>query len=103
MRFRQVITLKSALLDLDEAKAFYDANDIGIGFYFIDSILSEIESLHLYAGIHPRQYGFYRMLSRRFPFGIYYDIKEETVRVAAILDMRRNPKWINKKLHSIVD
>jgi len=103
MRFRQVITLKSALLDLDEAKAFYDANDIGIGFYFIDSILSEIESLHLYAGIHPRQYGFYRMLSRRFPYGIYYDIKEERVRVAAILDMRRNPKWINKKLHSIVD
>jgi len=67
--------------------------------YFFDSLISDLESLWLCGGIHSIHFGFHRLLSRRFPFAIYYDLTEEVVRVAAILDMRRDPAWIRKELN----
>ncbi|MBC9866607.1 MAG: type II toxin-antitoxin system RelE/ParE family toxin [Opitutae bacterium] len=98
MEIRTVVTLEEAAKDLDAGKAFYDFNEEGIGLYFIDSLLSDIESLRIRAGIHSRKFGFYRMLSKRFPFAVYYDIDGSIARVAAILDMRRDPAWIRKEL-----
>ena len=34
------------------------------------------------------------MLSKRFPFGIYYEVEDDVVYVYAILDLRRDPLWI---------
>lgn len=31
------------------------------------------------------------MLSKRFPFGIYYEVEDDDVYVYAILDLRRDP------------
>ena len=70
----------------------------GVGDYFIDSILADLDSLILFAGIHPIYFGFHRMLSKRFPFGIYYEVEDEMVYVYAILDLRRDPLWIRKRL-----
>lgn len=98
MQDRTVITLEEASRDLDAGKAFYDEREDGVGLYFIDSLLSDIESLKIFAGIHSQQFGFYRSLSKRFPFAIYYDICGDFVRVAAVLDMRRSPAWIRKEL-----
>lgn len=38
------------------------------------------------------------MLSKRFPFAIYYEVEEDTAKVVAVLDMRRDPAWIYGKL-----
>jgi len=38
------------------------------------------------------------MLSKRFPFGIYYEVEGQTAYVYAILDMRRDPLWIRSEL-----
>jgi len=72
--------------------------EVGVGSYFFDSLVSDIESLKLYAGIHSKHFGLHRMLSKRFPFAIYYEIKGKTVIVVAVLDLRRNPAWIRKRL-----
>jgi hypothetical protein len=93
MKIRAVATLEEAAKDLDAGKAFYDFNEEGIGLYFIDSLLSDIESLR----IHRKKYGFYRMLFKRFPFALYYDIDGNIARVAAILDMRRDPKELQRR------
>jgi hypothetical protein len=90
--------LDDAAQDLVDGKRFYDSREAGVGSYFFDCLLTDIESLHLYGGIHRIHFGFYRMLSKRFPFAIYYDVAETTARVAAVLDMRRNPAWIRKEL-----
>ena len=66
--------------------------------YFLDSILSDLDSLVLFAGIHPIYFEFHRMLSKRFPFGIYYEVEADVVYVYAILDLRRDPLWIRKRL-----
>ena len=42
--------------------------------------------------------GYYRMPAKRFPFSVYYVIREEVVIVIAVLDMRRNPAWSHEKL-----
>jgi uncharacterized membrane protein len=57
-----------------------------------------ILTLILFAGVHPIYFGFHRILSKRFPFGIYYEVEDEVVYVYAILDLRRDPLWIRKRL-----
>jgi len=90
---------------LDEAEkdiaigiSFYESQKDGLGKYFLDSILSDIESLHIYAGIHIIISDYYRLLSKRFPFSIYYKIRENIIYVYAVLDCRRNPNSITKRL-----
>ena len=68
--------LSSALDDLSEGRAFYEKQGEGLGEYFFDSLFSDIDSLTLYGGIHPKFFGYNRMLSKRFPYAIYYKIEE---------------------------
>lgn len=91
----------SAEGDLLDGYEFYEAQDPGIGAYFLQSLASDIESLGLYAGIHPKShFGLYRTASKRFPFSIYYqfDGHTGTATVAAVIDARRNPKAIRRSL-----
>jgi plasmid stabilization system protein ParE len=48
----------------------------------------------LYAGLHQKFFGYYRALSKRFPYAIYYQVNGETVEVWRILDCRQNPERI---------
>jgi hypothetical protein len=98
MRVRAVIVLDQAAEDLEAGRAFYDRREQDVGRYFLDCLLADLESLRHYAGIHRVHFGFHRMLSRRFPFAIYYDVTDNLARVAAILDMRRDPAWLRKEL-----
>ncbi len=98
MEIRRVFLLKEAAFDLEEGRLFYDRKEKGVGDYFFDSLISDIESLRYFAGIHNKQFGFHRTLSKRFPFAVYYEIEENIVKIIAVLDMRRNPAWTRKKL-----
>ena len=98
MTVKDVVILKEVADDLNDGKAFYDQRESGVGDYFWDSLVADIESLIIYAGIHNRKYGLYRMLARRFPYAIYYEIVDEIAYVVAVLPMRRNPAWIKKRL-----
>jgi plasmid stabilization system protein ParE len=90
--------LDRAKQDFLDGFRFYEEQSEGVGRYFVDSLMADIESLHLYAGVHAKQFGFYRMIARRFPYAIYYRRETEVVRIHAVLDCRRNPVWIRKRL-----
>ena len=90
--------LDAAQADLVEGFRFYEAREAGVGPYFLDCLFSDIDSLLLYAGIHQVVFGYNRLLSRRFPFAIYYRVEENVCRVYAVLDCRRNPTWIRNRL-----
>lgn len=98
MKVRNVVILKEVADDLNDGKAFYDQKEPGVGDYFWDSLLADIESLVIYAGVHSREHGLYRILAKRFPYAIYYEIVDDTAYVIAVLPMRRNPAWIKRKL-----
>ncbi len=89
----------SANQDLVDGFHFYEKQSEGLGAYFIDSLFSDIDSLKIYAGIHSVHFNkYFRLLSKRFPFAIYYLIEQNTINVYAILDTRSNPAWTRKKL-----
>ena len=90
--------LELAEADLFDAFQFYERQASGIGRYFLDTLYSDIESLRLYAGIHRKVFGFHRVLSRRFPFAIYYICAESEVQIWRVLDCRKNPKSIYRQL-----
>jgi hypothetical protein len=91
--------LKSAYQDLISGFYFYEKQGKGLGTYFLDTLFSDIDSLQVYAGIHSIHFDkYHRLLSKRFPFAIYYRVEEDMVYIHAVLDCRRNPAWIRKKL-----
>jgi plasmid stabilization system protein ParE len=94
----RVRILDAAEKDLEEGYRFFERQSPGLGSYFLDSVYSDIDSLAYFAGIHPVVFRYHRLLSRRFPFAIYYSVVEDEVLVVAVLDCRRNPSWIRKKL-----
>jgi plasmid stabilization system protein ParE len=69
-----------------------------LGAYFLDSLLSDIDALMLYGGIHQQSFGYHRALSKRFPYAIYYQIVEQTIQVWRVLDCRQKPTRIAKAI-----
>jgi plasmid stabilization system protein ParE len=91
--------LDQAERDLIEGYRFYEDQGVGLGSYFLTNLYADIESLRIYAGIHRKPYkDYFRLLSHRFPFAVFYKIEENTVFVYAILDCRRSPAWIRQRL-----
>jgi len=87
--------LKSAKNDLKEGYFFYEFQKLGLGTYFLTSLFSDIESLKISAGVHSIQFEkYFRLLSKRFPFAVYYQLKDDHVNIHAVVDCRRNPAWI---------
>ena len=94
------------ILDLAEADLlrgfrFYEGKSRGVGWYFLDTLSAEIESLHLYAGVHRKYLGYFRMLSRRFPYAVYYRMASDEIQVWRVLDCRRDPRWIHRQLRKV--
>ncbi len=94
----KVQILSSAERDLEEGYYFYERQSTGLGGYFFDSLYSDIDSLAFFGGIHLSVFGHYRLLSNRFPFAIYYKTVNNVVIVSSVLDCRRNPIWVRKRL-----
>jgi len=95
---KPVVVLANAAEDIEIARDFYDSIDTGLGDYFADSIITDLESLSLFHGIHAKHFGFHRMLAGRFPYAIYYENTDEETRVFGVLDLRRDPSWIRTEL-----
>ncbi len=55
--------LDEAQEDLIDGFRFYEKQESGLGDYFLDSLFSDIDSLQIYAAIHPRLFGCHRLLS----------------------------------------
>ena len=91
--------LAEAEQDLLEGFQFYERQSPGAGGYFLERLLADIESLRRFAGVHAEEFGYRRLRSRRFPFAIFYCMENNEVHVHAVLDCRRNPASIRRRLH----
>ena len=89
---------EAAAQDLIGGYWFYERQSAGLGDCFVDSVLTGIRSLRLYASIHVLHFKYHRLLTRRFPFAAYYRVESDLVRVYAVLDCRRDPAWIRDRL-----
>ena len=90
--------LAEAREDLAAGFAFYEKQAPGLGRRFLESLFADVDSLRDDAGTHRIVHGYHRCLAQRFPFAIYYKIEDESLRVWAIVDCRRDPAWIRRRL-----
>jgi toxin ParE1/3/4 len=84
--------------ELNEAAQFYEQQRPGLGAAFVDEVqrcsavaLDHPQSGQLVAGT------IRRLLCRRFPYGVLYAIKEDEVRILAVMNLRRRPGyWVGR-------
>jgi plasmid stabilization system protein ParE len=95
-----VIVRPGARSDILDAASFYDDQQPGLGDEVIDFLEEQIDGLAKFAGIHPLIRGFHRAVLRgRFPhYCVYYTIKKDEMHVRAVLDQRRDPRRIRRRL-----
>jgi len=89
----RVEILDKAEDDLVHGFQFYETQQPGLGSYFLESLFADMESLQVHGGVHRIVYrNYHRALAKRFPFSV------DTVFVHAVVDCRRKPAWITKRL-----
>ncbi len=90
---------EEACQDLNEGFLFYEAQEPGLGDYFLTCLRGDIEGLRISAGVHSMVYlDYHRLLSRTFPYGIFYTVENKRAVVWAVVDLRRDPAWIRSHL-----
>lgn len=97
MRYR-VHLRPEAERDIEEAAKWYERQCEGLGYDFLDEILSTFckisDNPNMYAIVHRNTH---RAVIHRFPFGIYYLKEEELLIVVAVMHGSRHPKrWKNR-------
>jgi len=90
--------LAEAEQDLLDGMRFYEDQRPGLGSYFRESLLADIRSLRRFAGVHAREHGYHVMFAKRFPYAIFYRLKDDRILVRAVLDCRRDPDWIRRQM-----
>lgn len=98
INIKNIVILEDARNDLLDGRRFYEAQAPGVGEYFWDSLISDIESLYIHAGVHESHFNCFRMLSKRFPYAIYYQISGDSARIIAILPIKRDPNWLTSRM-----
>jgi hypothetical protein len=91
----KILLTNEAEIHIANSLNFYGSQKEGLGTYFLDSISSDIESLHIYYGIHNKIKNYHRVLSKRFPYAIYYKYDQSTIYIYAVLDCRSNPQNVD--------
>lgn len=65
--------LRSARRTVADGIRFYERQETGSGSYFFSSIMSDLRSLNIYAGVHQKYNdSYFRMVCTKFPYSIYY-------------------------------
>lgn len=87
----RVVILPRAETDLREAQLWYNSQRPGLG----DELLEEVERAVVFLKERPESRpvyykGFRRILTRRFPYKIFYRIEDDFVIVFRVLHARRD-------------
>lgn len=95
----EIIILPSARRDLLDAFEWYQDQRTGLGLDFklcVDEVLSKLQK-------HPKSYNkvykdIRRVVTQRFPFGVFYLVENNKVIVLAVMHARRDPKQWKKRI-----
>ena len=86
--------LEVAQQELDEAVEYYNVELVGLGDQFLAEILSAFDRIKQFPQAwHPYTKNTRRCQTRRFPYGVIYQILETEILVIAVAHMHRRPGY----------
>ncbi len=88
-----------AEIDLEEAAAWYELQRRRLGHEFLDQALCTFSHIEDNPYLYPVVYrDIRRAVMNRFPFAVYYQMKEETAVVIAVMHGSRHPARWRKRI-----
>lgn len=94
-----VIFLLQAEVNIQSAFARYEEFQEDRGAVFMRFLDIALSLLRNQPWIGPHYEGPYRrLLISKFPYGIFYEVQNDRIVVAAVLDLRQDPKTIHSRL-----
>jgi plasmid stabilization system protein ParE len=83
----------TAQRELKEALEFYDQAEIGLGARFLDEAEATVKRIiahpMAWTPMSPRTR---RCRIKRFPFGLFYQIRSDEILIVSVMDLRRDPR-----------
>lgn len=93
-----IIIQPEAELDFEDAYCWYEQHRQGLGSEFIRAVDNCFSSIAENPFAYPQVYKeTRRILVRRFPYGIFYFINNNTIFIIACFHTKRNPKTWQKR------
>ena len=94
----RVRLLKIAEIELDEAIAYYNYEAPGLGEAFLTEVLIALDRISKAPQAwHRCSQQTRRYQTRRFPYGIIYQVRKEEILVVAIGHLHRKPEyWMDR-------
>lgn len=95
----QIRFLEVAQYELEEAISYYNSELPGLGDAFLTEILNALDRIGEYPEAwHPISVRTRRCQTRRFPYGIIYQVRENEILVIAIANLHRKPDYWKDRL-----
>ena len=86
--------LEIAQVELDDAIEYYNYEAPGLGNEFLAEVLNALDRIGKFPEAwHPCSKRTRRCQTRRFPYGIIYQIRETEILVVAIANLHRKPDY----------
>lgn len=94
--------LDTAEADLEETHDFLEERESGLGKKFVLRFWRTLVTLQVFPELSPRYYRNVRMCRiRKTKHGIFFRIRRKTIFVMAVMDLRRDPKYLKRRLREI--
>ena len=91
--------LDIAQIELDQAIEYYNYESPGLGDEFLTEVLKVIDRIgKMPEAWHRLSKRTRRCQTRRFPYGIIYQIREEEILVVAVANLHRRPDYWKERL-----
>ena len=86
--------LEIAQIELDDAIEYYNYEVLGLGDAFLTEVLNTLDRIGKYPEAwQPSSKRTRRCQTRRFPYGIMYQIRKDEILVVAIANLHRKPDY----------
>ena len=90
----KITFLEIAQIELDDAIAYYNCEIPGLGDVFLMEVLNALDRIvHFPEAWRHCSRRAMRCQTRRFPYGIIYQIREQEILVVAIANLHRKPEY----------
>ena len=91
--------LSVAEAELDEAIAYYEEKEIGLGLRFLSEIRNSVDRVLAYPDAWPRiSEHCQRCRTKVFPYGLIFQIRNEEILIVAVASLHREPNYWKDRL-----